>query len=519
MTIASRYTTSSRTRQQLVRRDAVIVIAATLSVFIYVVVAQRVAGGPGFPLDDAWIHQTYGRNLALSGQWQFMPGIESAGSTSPLYSLLLAFGYSLHIPYFFWTHLLGALALTLTALVSAHMADRLFPAARHAGLWTGFAIAGAWHLAWAASSGMETVLFSALCLVLISGAWATMEPEIDIRAQFPRGAAFGILAALLIATRLEGIILVALLAILILVARPQPLRILGLWFAGALVGGLLGIAPYVLLNLHLNGTLVPNTFSAKQAENVELLAQPFLTNLAAMLTPLTAGGEIFLLPGAVWAARQIIRREFFRGGLLYLALAIWPALLILLYALRLPAYYQHGRYVIPALPPVLVLGVGGTLNALQWARHNRRIWARVLIPGLSLTALAVFIIFWVNGAYILGRDVKDINSDMLVASTWIKENVPPDQLLAVHDIGAVGYFAPRPILDLAGLVSPEVVPIIRNPAALMTLMQQRNVRYLMVLPSQRPAPADDPRLCERFNANGGMGGMTIYELAWDGHCP
>src|SRR5258708_29717292 len=125
------------------RRDILIGIAATLSVFIYVVVAQRVAGGPGFPLDDAWIHQTYGRNLAMTGQWQFMPGIESSGSTSPLYSLLLAFGYSLHIPYFFWTHLLGALSLTLTALFCAHMLKRFFPPPRHAGLWTGLALAGA----------------------------------------------------------------------------------------------------------------------------------------------------------------------------------------------------------------------------------------------------------------------------------------------------------------------------------------------------------------------------------------
>src|SRR5258708_9275330 len=96
MTTTSRYTASSRSRQQLFRRDALIVIAAVLSVLIYVVVAQRVAGGPGFPLDDAWIHQTYGRNLAQTWQWQFVPGIESAGSTSPLYSLLLALGSSLH---------------------------------------------------------------------------------------------------------------------------------------------------------------------------------------------------------------------------------------------------------------------------------------------------------------------------------------------------------------------------------------------------------------------------------------
>jgi len=31
-----------------------------------------------------------------------------------------------------------------------------------------------------------------------------------------------------------------------------------------------------------------------------------------------------------------------------------------------------------------------------------------------------------------------------------------DDLIAAHDIGAIGYFAPRPILDLAGLISPDV---------------------------------------------------------------
>src|SRR5262245_10418811 len=109
------------------RRDLLIGLTAIASVLVYVIAAHSIAGSAGFPLDDAWIHQTYGRNLAQTGHWEYVPGVPSAGSTSPVYTLLLALGYFLHIPYFVWTHALGAVALALVGLVGTRLADRLFP--------------------------------------------------------------------------------------------------------------------------------------------------------------------------------------------------------------------------------------------------------------------------------------------------------------------------------------------------------------------------------------------------------
>ena len=86
-------------------------------------------------------------------------------------------------------------------------------------------------------------------------------------------------------------------------------------------------------------------------------------------------------------------------------------------------------------------------------------------------------------AYVL--DVTVIDQEMVTAALWIKDNIPPDDLLVTHDIGAVGYFAPRPILDIAGLVSPEVVPLMRNPDALWALMQERGAQYLEVARTTR----------------------------------
>jgi len=59
--------------------------------------------GIGFPLDDSWIHQTYARNLVEYGDWFFIPGVSSAGSTSPFWTLLLTPGHIFHTDfYYFW---------------------------------------------------------------------------------------------------------------------------------------------------------------------------------------------------------------------------------------------------------------------------------------------------------------------------------------------------------------------------------------------------------------------------------
>ena len=58
-----------------------------------------------------------------------------------------------------------------------------------------------------------------------------------------------------------------------------------------------GVAPYLALNLHIDGSLLPNTASAKQAENAPALELPLVERYARMLVPLVAGGQIMLLPG------------------------------------------------------------------------------------------------------------------------------------------------------------------------------------------------------------------------------
>ncbi|MBX3066438.1 MAG: hypothetical protein KF726_25890 [Anaerolineae bacterium] len=498
---------------KLKRRDLLFIWLSALAVLLYAFVAMQRSAGR-FPLDDSWIHQTYARNLALTGRWEYVPGVPSAGSTSPLYTVLLATGYMLRLPYLLWTHFLGALALALGGIVGARIADRLFPSVKRAGLWTGLALVLSWHLVWAATSGMETMLFGALCLCVIALAYRQIDTRPDL-SRFGEGVAFGMVGAILIATRPEGSLLLLIIGGIMLLARPQgSWRGLLLWYAGAALGGGIGLTPYALLNLSLNGSLLPNTFSAKQMQGSLLAAQGFFYNLARMLEPMSAGGQLLLLPGAVWfVVKQA--RPFQRINLLYLIPLLWSAALILLFVIRLPAPYQHGRYIIPALPTFIVIGVGATVQLVS--RRYRGMIGRVAVRTLGFTTMGIFVLFFVIGATTFATDVQLIESDMVVAAQWLAQNIPADQLLAVHDIGAVGYFAPRPILDIAGLITPETIPYYYDPDNMLRLMQERGARYLMVLPTQM-YPQWQPYVCERFNAQGGMGGMTIYEFEIAGKC-
>lgn len=52
-------------------------------------------GNIGFPLDDSWIHQVIARNLVQHHTWGFTPGVSSSGTSSTLWTLILAVHYVL----------------------------------------------------------------------------------------------------------------------------------------------------------------------------------------------------------------------------------------------------------------------------------------------------------------------------------------------------------------------------------------------------------------------------------------
>jgi hypothetical protein len=198
-----------------------------------------------------------------------------------------------------------------------------------------------------------------------------------------------------------------------------------------------------------------------------------------MSLQLLVGPSLVLIPGIIgWLVKSIKQKMW--GSL---AALIWCAGYLGLYISRLPVY-QHGRYIIPAMPIFFLFGLLAFAEFDKGKLFARYHWIAQLIWRASIAMLVFAFIFL--GAQSYARDVAVIESEMVVTAKWVAVNLPPDALIAAHDIGALGYFDHHKLIDLAGLVSPDVIPFIRNEPQLADYLNQRGANYLIAFPDFYP---------------------------------
>jgi len=428
---------------------------------------SRRTAGLGYPLDDAWIYQTYARGLAERGEWAYWPGQPSGGSTGPLWSAVLALGRWAGIEPRLWTYALGIGLLTLTALACAAWLRARLPDRPAWGLAAGLIVIAEWHLVWASVSGMETLALACLCAAVFG---ALESPKI-------RPLWVGLLIGVGMWIRPDALLLLA-PALGQAALRPRGSRVRNL--LQIVAGAALAVGPYLAFNRALSGEWWPTTFYAKQAEYAALRSIPLARRLLDQFVQPVIGAGLILLPGVGMVVVAALRSRTW-SRLLPL---LWIAAHLSAYALRLPVTYQHGRYAMPVIPALLVLGLEGMAGWLApgSASALRRVVSRAWGAALAAVALT----FWVLGARAYASDVAVIETEMVRAARWVAEETEPQALVAAHDIGALGYFGERRLIDLAGLISPEVIPILRDEPALAEYLDESGAAYLVTFPGWYP---------------------------------
>ena len=480
-----------------------------------------------FPLDDSWIHLHFARNLAEGHGFAYNPGAPVAGSTAPLWTLLLGGAFAAA-----GSHVELAKALAIVAALGAALAAR-----RLGERWTGDAglglLAGALTalsgpLIWGALSGMEVGLAAllstaALCLPP-SPAW--------------RPAALLGLAAL---ARPEAV----LLAPLILLAAPLHPRRVAVF--AAVLAALL--APWVAFNLATTGSPLPATASAKvegglvglfsghrEAVTRALFARPWqfevewvqwLWSVSWLLPGLAAVGLVALwwrpnarapsgrgvVDARAPSGRGVVETGPGRSALPAAVLLVHPLAMALLAPYRGPGF-QEGRYSIHLLPIAVVVAVVA-VGRLTPARTRAR---RLAVLALLIAALGAL----GPAADRYGWAIQNIEAMQVRLGRWVARETPPGARLGLNDVGAIAYLSRREVVDLMGLVTPEILPYRREgDAGVLRFLERSCPDYLVIFPAWFPElsrrddlfrPVERVRLVH--NTVAGADEMVVYETAW-----
>jgi hypothetical protein len=419
----------------------------------------------GYLTDDTFIHLQYARNLATGQGLVFNAGERVYGCTSPLWVMLIAAGLGLHLGALFTAKAIG-LSATLVSLALFHELMRRTlrtPALRTAATlaWA----SNAWMARWALS-GMETPL--AVALVLAGFVLFTEDEPWGRRPG--RAGALWALAAL---TRPEAALLLILWgAYLVMEVRrgaDKRTVLLGALAPLAIFGGWLVFAACYF------HALWPGTLAAKSAGGGGL--QVHLENLWREIRIVGSTDGVLaavLLMAALVEVRRGTASRIWNAGLLP-----WG------WALGLPALYALGtvtvlsRYLAPTLPLLAWLSwqaaerwwIGerdtaapaGATGEPAAARTRRATWLGAALAAVlmtqSLVVYATVVLPQVN-SFSAG-----LENSLVRWGRWFSQYTAPSAEIATPDIGAIGYYSQRRILDLAGLVSPRMIPLLRQAPA------------------------------------------------------
>ena len=224
------------------RADALIVAASLLPLALFAAREWHIAGAPGFPLDDSWIHLHFARNLASGAGFSYNPGIPVAGSTAPLWTLLLGAGAAVSSASLAMAKIVGILA-TLGAALVTRRAAVAWGARGDVALAASIALSWMGPIAWGALSGMEV----SLAALLVAGALLAHARD--------RELATAACVALAVLARPEALLLVP----FFVASRPLTVRRVSVFAVVTLVV----VAPAVLFSLWTAGTPYPATAAAK----------------------------------------------------------------------------------------------------------------------------------------------------------------------------------------------------------------------------------------------------------------
>ena len=389
--------------------------------------------------DDAFITYRYAKNLALGQGFNYNVGQIYLGTTTPLLSLLLAALAKLTtvdlIPIF--GQWLTAISLAgLCFLTYLQLRDKHRIASIVSALVTlcSPALVSLW--------GGESLQL----LCLLAGGFY-------FYSRGYRGLAY-VLLALAYLTRAEGGLAIVLVGVHEwLSQRHLPVR-------GILVTTLF-VGAWSVFSFITFGSPLPGTLGAKIAQMHSGMWSPFLLTSLDWVRSFALKSPNFPTDSNV--TYSLLYILVLAGGVFLLLhrtfdnwiFPVWILLYAIGYHLINVPFYPW--YALPLFYAIALMAGKGVQLIYDWLMRWTTRWARLLSLGIG--AVSVMAILFVMGSdtyHVVTQPVSAIQHIYIKTGLWMHEHVPADATVGYFEIGFIGFYSERNLIDAAGLINPNV---------------------------------------------------------------
>ncbi len=464
---------------------AVLLILSVVLPYYYVNYAFSVNHFNSFPLDDPWIHLQFAKNLAEYGSFSYFKNeVVTAGSTSPLYTALLAAGFFVTNNEMWLSYITGILFFLISVYFFYRLSGTFFTGENWLAIAAALLFVFDKWLNFISVTGMETTLYIFL-LVACYYYYRKMN-----------AIGFAVTLGLTFWTRPDALAFIAAIAadyffrVYLKNRAPKENAGIELFEKKELykIAGIFGIimVAYFAMNYLISGSLLPNTYSAKlayysaefrsRAEFMKVEVWEYFTESAYLL--------IFIpfLFGVIKLAKDTLKLKYNP----LIPAFIFIVLLIFMYWYKLPYAHRFGRYMMPIFPFYILLSVYGGREFFRWFANY--IGDSKLVNGLNVILLAGTLVYYGTEYYETRKIFQDQSRHIYIrqveTAKWLKNNTPEGSIVATHDVGAIAYYSDRKIVDVVGLINPEFITKLNTKEFAGFVEEQiikQNVTYMAFL--------------------------------------
>jgi hypothetical protein len=220
------------------------------------------------------------------------------------------------------------------------------------------------------------------------------------------------------------------------------------------------------------------TLAAKQQQGSMAISQGFVRGLLTVLRDYGAWFYIEVLLALIGVILTVWKRR--QWGVIL----IWPMVYFASYSiLGVSRYFWYYAPLVPGF--IVAVGLGLTAIAELLKASNRNIVHVYRLDTVLPSVILLFLLFS-NGMSLwqMRTQIDPRYSIYRAAGEWLHENTLPRENVGSLEVGIIGFFADRPMVDFAGLIQPEVAEQFKSETtyedSALWAVNNYNIDYLVL---------------------------------------